>query len=217
MDVYPLRRCSQQMIDTLIGSVNLFRQIQQKSPEQFELLMQYSQIIEAKPEEVLIEEGQIDTWLYFLIKGQLAVFAGESNMTRVNGLTPGEMFGDMAVLMHQPRSATVVVDTGCKLGMILRTDFSIFGEPEEVQNVFLETKLLFYRSMVHNLRWKLETYRVDYPSLKDLVQLNKVQLFMGKKDTMDELLSLDCQAQQLSEMLEQWNQTLISDDRLAGS
>lgn len=210
MDVYPLRRCSQQIVDSLVGSVSLFRQIQQQDPNQFELLKQYSQIVEADSQESIIESGQIDTWLYFLFKGKLAVFAGEPAIKRVNSISPGQMFGDMAVLMHQPRAATVQVDETCKRAFVLRTDFSIFGEPDEVQNVSLATKLLFYRAMVHNLRWRIEAFRLEFPDMNSSIGLNKVSLYGGSKDTLEELLSLDAQAQQLSDILEYCNESLTS-------
>ncbi len=208
MDVYPLRRCSKQMVESMVSSISLYRQIKHEDPEQFDLLMQYSQIVEIAPQESIIESDQIDTWLYFLFKGQLAVYSGEPIGKKVNTISPGQMFGDMAVLMHQPRSATVKIEEDCKLATVLRTDFSIFGEPEEVQNVSLPTKLLFYRAMVHNLRWRVESYRSDYPSVTSIEGLSGVTLYTGAKDTMDELLNLDVQAQQLSAILEQWNEVL---------
>lgn len=208
MDVLPVRRVTTQVLDSVLGAVSLVRQVKQLDEEQFAFLMQYSQVIELKPGEQVLAVGQIDTWLYFLVKGRLTVFAGESVNKQVNRLSPGEMFGDMAVLMHQPRSATIIADEDCKLTTLLRIDFSIFGDPEEVQNVSLPVKLLFYRAIVHNLRWRIESYRKEYPEFNESLTLGKLTVYTGAKDSFDELLSLESQAQQLSDMLERWNEAL---------
>lgn len=211
MDIRPLHRCSQQTIDFLLGSVALYKQVYQCDAGQFGVLLRHSQLLEAKLGEVVIEAGQIDNWLYFLLRGQLVVYAGEPAIRRVNVITPGEIFGDMAILMDLPRSATVIADVKTRQSFVLRTDFSIFGEPEDLGEIKLPVKLLFYRTMVHNLRWKLEVYRAQFPSRSAAVDHRKVRLYTGQRDTIDELLSLDFQARQLAELLNSWNLTLTRD------
>jgi cAMP-binding proteins - catabolite gene activator and regulatory subunit of cAMP-dependent protein kinases len=212
MDIRPLHRCSQQTIDFLLGSVALYKQVYQLDARQFDVLLRHSQLLEAKLGEVVIEAGQIDNWLYFLMRGQLVVYAGEPAIRRVNVITPGEIFGDMAILMDLPRSATVIADVKTRQSFVLRTDFSIFGEPEDLGEIKLPVKLLFYRTMAHNLRWKLEVYRAQFPSRSSAVDHRKVRLYTGQRDTMEELLSLDFQARQLAELLNSWNLTLSGED-----
>lgn len=212
MDIRPLHRCSQQTIDFLLGSVALYKQVYQLDAGQFDVLLRHSQLLEAKLGEVVIEAGQIDNWLYFLMRGQLVVYAGEPAIRRVNVITPGEIFGDMAILMDLPRSATVIADVKTRQSFVLRTDFSIFGEPEDLGEIKLPVKLLFYRTMVHNLRWKLEVYRAQFPARSSAVDHRKVRLYAGPRDTMEELLSLDFQARQLAELLNSWNLTLTRED-----
>lgn len=213
MDIRPLHRCSQQTIDFLLGSVALYKQVYQLDAGQFDVLLRHSQLLEAKLGEVVIEAGQIDNWLYFLMRGQLVVYAGEPAIRRVNVITPGEIFGDMAILMDLPRSATVIADVKTRQSFVLRTDFSIFGEPEDLGEIKLPVKLLFYRTMVHNLRWKLEVYRAQFPARSSAVDHRKVRLYTGPRDTMEELLSLDSQARQLAELLNSWNLTLTREDQ----
>lgn len=211
MDIRPLHRCSQQTIDFLLGSVALYKQVYQCDAGQFGVLLRHSQLLEAKLGEVVIEAGQIDNWLYFLLRGQLVVYAGEPAIRRVNVITPGEIFGDMAILMDLPRSATVIADVKTRQSFVLRTDFSIFGEPEDLGEIKLPVKLLFYRTMVHNLRWKLEVYRAQFSSRSAALDHRKVRLYTGQRDTIEELLSLDFQARQLAELLNSWNLTLTRD------
>lgn len=214
MDVRPLRHCSQQTIDSLLGSVALYKQVYQLDPAQFDVLTHNSQLVEVKLGEIVIESGQIDTWIYFLLRGQLVVYAGEPAVRRVNTITPGEIFGDMAVLLDLPRSATVIADVRTKVSAVVRTDFSIFGEPQDDEIINLPVKLLFYRAMVHNLRWKLEVYRSRFPSRSCVADHQKVRLYAGARDTLAELLSLDLQARQLAELLNGWNLALTQADDL---
>jgi hypothetical protein len=212
MDVYPLHHCSQQTIDSLLGSVALYKQAYQLDPIQFDVLLRHSQLIEARLGEVVIEAGQIDTWLYFLLRGQLVVYAGDPAVRRVNVITPGEIFGDMAILMDLPRSATVIADVKTRASVVVRTDFSIFGEPHDLGCIKLPLKLLFYRTMIHNLRWKLEVYRSQFPSHSFAADHRKIRLYSGPRDTLEELISLDRQARQLAGLLIGWNLALTRDE-----
>lgn len=208
MDVYPLQRCPPEAIRALLNTLSLYNLVFQRDRAQFEVLVKHSQLLDMGPGEVVIQEGQIDTWLYFLIKGGLAVYAGDRSLRKVNTITPGEVFGDMAVLLHLERSATVIADTRYKRSIVLRLDFSVFGEPEDFSAVALETKLVFYRAMVNNLRWKLEVYRSQYPEYAATGDHRKIRLYSGRPDCVQELASLDTQARSLAELLIHWNLTL---------
>lgn len=214
MNIYPLDQCPPEAIDALVGAVSLYKQVIQIDPRQFGLLLRNSQILELRPGETVIESGQIDSWLYFLLRGQLVVYAGDKPIRRVNTITPGEVFGDLAVLMDHTRSALVIADTRCRRSMAVRTDFAIFGEAEDVSRVSLPVKLVFYRNIVHNLRWKLEQYRVQFPAYPFAADHRKVRLFAGQRDSLAELLSLDAQARQLAALLIGWNRALLAEDTL---
>ena len=122
MEIQALHHSSQQAVEALLGAVTLFKQVHQEDPGQFEVLLRYSELLDARPGEVVIETGHIDSWLYFLLKGQLVVYAGEPAVRRVHTITPGELIGDVAILMDHPRSATIISDIRAKRSIILRTD-----------------------------------------------------------------------------------------------
>lgn len=214
MEVHPLSRYPQATLDTLLSSIPFYKTVQQGDQYQYDLLMRYSRVSEFRPGEVILGQGQNDSWLYFLLKGQLAVLVGDSKTERkiVNYLTPGEVFGDLAVLVDHERTATVVADSNCKRVLVFGTDFTVFGELSDFSKISLITKLIYYRNMVHNLRWKLEVYRMSYPEHTFASNHRKVKLYTGKKETLDELLSLDEQARLLARLLVQWN---LEFDRMA--
>ena len=214
MEVRPLYHYPQISLENLVSSIPFYKAIKQKDQWQYDLLMSYSRIIEYRPGEVLLEQGQVDQWLYFLLKGQLLVVVGEGTSDRkvVNYITPGEVFGDLAALVDHQRIATVIADSNSKRVLVFGTDFKVFGQLQDVSKISLLTKLEYYRNVVHNLRWKLEVYRMSYPEHAFASNHRKVKLFMGTKDTMDELISLDEQARALARLIVGWN---LEFDRLA--
>lgn len=207
MDAHHLEGHSQEMLDKQLSVVAFYKQVKQADPIQYSILMQHSRLLEYRIGEVVIGAGQKDNWFHFLLRGQLVVYAGQGFMDvrRVNYITSGEAFGDLAVLLDQRRTATVIVDARCKRAVVFSTDFSIFGSLKTFDLINLGTKLIYYRNLVHSLRWKLELYRTRYPRHRFSSHHHRVKLYLGPRDTMDELESLDQQARQLAKLLIDWN------------
>lgn len=207
MEVRSLHQFPRDSLDALVAAIPFYRAVKQQDQWQYDLLMSHSRIIEYQPGEVVLEKGQTDHWLYFLLKGQLMVSVGDKQQggQEVNYITPGEVFGDLAVLFDHQRTATVKADLDSRRVLVFGTDFRVFGELKDTHTIFLATKLLYYRNMVHNLRWKLEVYRATYPDHNFASLHRKVKLYTGPKDTLEELTSLDQQARQLAKLLVDWN------------
>jgi CRP/FNR family transcriptional regulator, cyclic AMP receptor protein len=211
MEIFDLHHSQRESLDALVSSFVLIKQVYQQDPAQFESLLRQMQLLHVKPGEVIIDVGQEDMGLYFLLKGQLVVYAGVPPLKKVHTITPGEMFGDVAVLLRDKRSATVIADVRVKISSVLRVDFEIFGALADMSRVNLAVKLIFYRNIVHNLRWKLEVYRTHFPQHACASGHHKIRLFSGSRDTLEELLSLDEQARQLAQLLNEWNRSLVND------
>ncbi|MFL0805288.1 MAG: cyclic nucleotide-binding domain-containing protein [Agarilytica sp.] len=214
MEVQAVYKYPQESVDTLLSSVPFYKSIKQADQYQYDLLLRHSKILEFSPGEVILEKGLKEEWLYFLLKGQLEVHAGspDDQATVVNYITPGEVFGDLAILFDHVRTATVVADSNSKKILVFGTNFQVFGKLEETHTVSLNTKLTYYRNMVHNLRWKLEVYRAAYSDQPFASAHRKIKLYTGPKDTMEELKSLDAQARELAKLLVAWNTAI---DRLS--
>ena len=67
----------------------------------------------AGPGEVLIREGDGGGRLFLLVDGDIAVTRGEVPVARIR--TPGAMFGEMALLLGRPASATVTARAPSRL------------------------------------------------------------------------------------------------------
>ena len=207
MEIKSLSCLTPESLDALLLSLPFYKQVKQESRAQYDLLLSYSRLFQFEPGETLLEVGRRDHWLYFLVKGQLAVLSGGTHELQhtVNYITPGEVFGDLSVVLNEPRTATVIADNNCKSVLVFGTDFNVFGELCDFSCISLASKLIYFRNMVHNLRWKLEVYRITYPEQVFAGEHRKVTLFTGKKNTVDELLSLNWQACSLARLLIRWN------------
>ncbi|MBF0111117.1 MAG: cyclic nucleotide-binding domain-containing protein [Desulfamplus sp.] len=85
-----------------------------------------AKLIRYEPEEVVIREGDFDSWTYWIVKGSYKVVIGGSVITILS--TPGDIFGEMSVLEGIPRTASVLsVEEGICLGI----DMSILGNLDD--------------------------------------------------------------------------------------
>jgi CRP/FNR family transcriptional regulator, cyclic AMP receptor protein len=206
MEIKLLSKLSRDYVEQLLSGIPFFKLVKQQDAWQFELLLQSSRIITYVPGEIVLQRGDSDQWLFFLLKGRLAVYVNDPLKGElVNYVTPGEVFGDLAQLMGQPRTATVLAEPSYRESIVLATDASIFGDINSTRPITVQTKLAYYRNTVHNLRWKLEVYRSQHLQHPLANKHRLVKLYTGVKDTQEELRALYEQAQALASLLLQWN------------
>lgn len=206
MEIKLLSKLSRDYVEQLLSAIPFFKLIKQQDAWQFELLLQASRIVTYLPGELVLQRGDSDQWLFFLLKGRLAVYTDEPLTGElINYITPGEVFGDLAQLMGQPRTATILAEATCRESVVLATDASIFGDIDSTRPISIQTKLAYYRNTVHNLRWKLEVYRSQHLQHSLANKHRQVKLYTGPKETLEELRALYEQAQALAVLLLEWN------------
>jgi CRP/FNR family transcriptional regulator, cyclic AMP receptor protein len=206
METKPLHKVPRDTLDHLLSGIPFFKAVRQQDLKQFELLLQASRVVSYLPGEIVLQKGDTGNWLYFLLKGKLAVYVDQALQgDLVNYVTPGEVFGDLAQLMGQARTATVIADTAAKESMVLALDFNVFGPLNSVSPISRQTKLSYYRNTAHNLRWKLEVYRSQHLQHELANKHRQIKLYLGPKDTHEELVSLHEQSQALALLLLEWN------------
>lgn len=206
MEIRPLRKFPRDQLERLLLTVPFYKTIKQQDDWQFEVLLQHSHIACFAPGEVVLQRGERDSWLYFLLKGQLLVYPDEQCQEGpVNAITPGEVFGDISMLVDSARTATLVADPEGREVMVFASDFRVFGDLDATQPISLQTKLTYYRNTVHSLRWKLEVYRAQNPQHSFANKHRQVKLYTGPKGTAEELRALHAQAQALAHLLLEWN------------
>lgn len=206
METKPLHKIPKDTLEHLLSGIPFFKVVRQQDAKQLDILLQASRILSFAPGEVVLQKGDTGNWLYFLLKGKLAVYVDQAlKGDLVNYVTPGEVFGDLAQLMGQARTATVIADADAKESMVLALDFNVFGPLNSLAPISLQTKLAYYRNTAHNLRWKLEVYRSQHLQHELANKHRQIKLYHGPKDTLDELVSLYEQSQALALLLIEWN------------
>lgn len=199
---YPLER-----IQRLLSGIPFFNEVARESEPQLHALTELAEILQASPGETVIREGDSDTCLYFLLKGQLAVMAPGGQGKVLNYISPGEVFGALAMIRATPRTASIKVDDAAREAIVARLNYSHFNNLADFSTLTLATKLSFYRMLVHNIRWTLEVNKMQNPQHELVSAMRKVAIFTGAKGTAEELASLHEQAHQLADILCLWNES----------
>src|SRR5690554_1151987 len=202
---YPLER-----IQRLLSGIPFFNEVARENEQQLSRLLECSDIMQARAGEEVISEGDTDTFLYFLLKDQLAVTTPNGAEDQVlNYISPGEVFGALAMIRGTPRSATIRVDENAKEAIVARLNYADFSNITEFNYLTLATKLAFYRMLVHNIRWTLEVNKMQHPQHELVPKLRTVPIFTGAKGTPEELQSLCDQAHKLADILCLWNESAL--------
>jgi len=95
-------------------------------PSEIFLLLKVAKTIEFEPEEVILQEGAIGENFYLILEGEVEARKGYFSKPGSWNLRigRGSVLGEMAFLLHVPRSMTVVAATACKLIEIDQEQFN---------------------------------------------------------------------------------------------
>jgi len=102
---------------------NILKRVQvfQNAPESFyEALVPYLTPQSFAPEEMIIEEGTMGSTMYVIGKGKVEVSKGQKALAI---LDQGQIFGEMSIIYHEPRSASICAKTSVQVFRLSRTAF----------------------------------------------------------------------------------------------
>ena len=68
--------------------------------------------VDAEPGAILMDQGDVGTECFFVIDGSAAVYSGGQHIAAIG---PGSIVGEMALVGHGPRNASVVAETPMQL------------------------------------------------------------------------------------------------------
>jgi len=114
------------------------------SEELKNVLKQHLKIFSFQKDSVLIKKGEFGSVVFFLLEGECGVLAGEADENLVAKLAPPDFFGEMALLAHIKRTATVKALTDVKVASINFQKFKeiLYSSPEMVTSMdeFFKTR-----------------------------------------------------------------------------
>jgi CRP-like cAMP-binding protein len=82
------------------------------SPHELRRVAELATEVEAEDGAIIIDQGRVGQGCFVLLEGEAGVFAAGEHIA---SLGPGSMVGEMALVEHRPRNATVVAETPMKL------------------------------------------------------------------------------------------------------
>lgn len=97
-------------------------------PEAFDQLCRYARHTNVKRGTMIALKGDPGNSLFAVVSGtvKISLSSPDGRNAILNLIGPGEIFGEMAVLDGEPRSADVTAHTNCELYVIDRRDFLPF-------------------------------------------------------------------------------------------
>lgn len=102
-------------------------------------IMQPFQSITYKDKQVVCREGEMSNDLFFIISGRFAVYVN-NKLTTV--LTPNDLFiGEMAFLLNDRRTATILAVGECKVIKLQKADFLVLIRKNPHYGIFLSKML----------------------------------------------------------------------------
>ena len=81
-------------------------------------------VVELPAGQFIFKEGDRGTDMYVIESGSVEIFRGARTGEALAMLGPGDFFGEMAILEDEPRFASAVVSTPCRLRRIDRAHFT---------------------------------------------------------------------------------------------
>lgn len=103
------------------------------SPEQLDKIMTYIEPLELNAGDILFEEGDQGDYVCFIISGSLEILkmtTWQNFTTVIATLFEGSCIGEMALIDHAPRSATIRADENTKLAILTQKAFDVMLESQ---------------------------------------------------------------------------------------
>lgn len=120
---------------TMLASVPLFSGL---SKSQIRTMATTAKERNYRPGDTIVKQGEKGIGFYLILSGQAQV---ERSGQAVATLSPGQFFGEMALLDEQPRTADVRAAGAVRCLVLSPWEFwsAVGNEPEVLRNLFKET------------------------------------------------------------------------------
>ena len=135
-------------------------------------LLRLSKIRQYENDEVIIQEGDNDPWLYFLLSGKIRVSKEGVEICQID--KRGELFGEMRVIDHLSRSASVHA-VGSTVCLAVDTSAKDRLSSEDGRDERLDFLLLLYRIFAEFMSMRLRlTNEILIKARSEADRLNEI-------------------------------------------
>jgi CRP/FNR family cyclic AMP-dependent transcriptional regulator len=150
-------------IQKLLG-ISALRNFETKSLQK---LLRLSRIREYEDNEVIIREGDVDPWLYFLLSGKIRVSKEDMEINTID--KKGEIFGEMRVVDFMKRSASVVA-VGKTVCLAVDTSAKDRISAQDPTDEKLDFLLLLYRIFAEYMSIRLRVTNEELITAKKKIK-----------------------------------------------
>jgi CRP-like cAMP-binding protein len=150
-------------IQKLLG-ISALKNFETKSLQK---LLRLSRIREYEDGEVIIREGDVDPWLYFLLSGKIRVSKEDMEINTID--KKGEIFGEMRVIDFMKRSASVVA-VGKTVCLAVDTSAKNRISAQDPTDEKLDFLLLLYRIFAEYMSIRLRVTNEELITAKKKIK-----------------------------------------------
>ncbi|MGB9437161.1 MAG: cyclic nucleotide-binding domain-containing protein [Desulfobacterales bacterium] len=150
-------------IQKLLG-ISALRNFETKSLQK---LLRLSRIREYEDGEVIIQEGALDPWLYFLLSGKIRISKEDMEINTID--KKGEIFGEMRIVDFMKRSASVVA-VGKTICLAVDTSAKNRISAQDPTDEKLDFLLLLYRIFAEYMSIRLRATNEELITAKKKIK-----------------------------------------------
>jgi CRP-like cAMP-binding protein len=150
-------------IQKLLG-ISALRNFETKSLQK---LLRLSRIREYEDGEVIIQEGALDPWLYFLLSGKIRISKENMEINTID--KKGEIFGEMRIVDFMKRSASVVA-VGKTMCLAVDTSAKNRISAQDPTDEKLDFLLLLYRIFAEYMSIRLRATNEELITAKKKIK-----------------------------------------------
>ena len=130
-------------------------------------LLRLSKVREYEDGELIIEEGDLDPWLYFLLSGKIRVSKEDLEINTID--KKGEIFGEMRIIDFMQRSASVVA-VGKTVCLAVDTSAKNRISAQDPEDEKLDFLLLLYKIFAEYMSIRLRVTNEELITAKKKIK-----------------------------------------------
>lgn len=109
-------------IDDSLSSLSIFTKL---NASELKTISKFIKPVHIKKDEAIFAEGEAGERMFVIVSGNMGVFGTQSDGTlrKLFENKAGSFFGEMSIITHEPRAATIIAMEDSKLIMLSKKDF----------------------------------------------------------------------------------------------